>query len=271
MRSLVLNLLSKDGATISCNHSMFRSLVSVPKVSAKSAFLPSRFYATARKPRLPDQGPKLRYLFVVVLASYGLLHYCTQRMDKSKKPQTSFSEREFEEYEKRTGLRRRMKLIGPDKQDQYAFYAVPFSTSKSISDTLKEKLQGREVKVINPSELMDKEVELEGKYSYLIEDIRASGRLVPKGLLTALVKNEVNLFMNTTKGQYDTDIVLLNYPQSTDEAIKFENDVSDIHSCLVPDNEEVLKNNLDAELLRKINNVVGYFDIVKKVQKFKDE
>lgn len=250
---------------------MFRSLVSASRVPGIRAGMPFRLYSTAPKARRADQGPKLRYLFVVVLASYGLLHYCTKRMDKSKKPQTSFSEREFEEYEKRTGLRRRTKLIGPDKKDQYAFYAVPFTTSKSIMNTLNDQLQGREVKVIDPAELMEKEVEEQGKYSYLIEDLKASGRLVPKGLITALIKNEVHLFMNTTKGQYDTNIVLLNYPQSTDEAIKFENDVSDIHSCLVPDDEEELKTHLDPELLRKINNVVGYFDIVKKVHKFKDE
>ncbi|GBL48150.1 Altered inheritance of mitochondria protein 36, mitochondrial [Candidozyma auris] len=226
-----------------------------------------------RNVRSPDQGPKLRYLFVVVLASYGLLHLVTQRMDKKKAPQTSFSEREFQEYEKRTGLRRRVKLIPPEKRDQYHFYAVPFTSSKSTLVESLDKLgqQGREIKVIDTEELMDKEVEQEGKYSFLIEDIRSSGRSVPKGLLTALVKNEVHLYMNTTKGQYDTDIVLVNYPQTTDEAIKFENDISDIHACLVPDNEDVLQNSLDHEKLRNVNNVVGYFDMVHKVQKFKQD
>ncbi|KAF3992438.1 hypothetical protein FT663_00718 [Candidozyma haemuli var. vulneris] len=255
---------------------MFRALV--PRIRApivRSSLLTRQsFYSTApKKIRSPDQGPKLRYLFMVVLASYGLLHLATQRMDKVKKPQTSFSEREFQEHEKQNVLKRRTKVVPPEKRDQYNFYVVPFVKSKeSIVDVLKGKLSsGREVKVIDPAELLEKELESEGRYSYLIEDIKATGRQVPKGLVTALVKNEVNLFMNTTKGQYDTDIVLVNYPQTTDEAIKFENDISDIHTCFVPENEDVFKNSFDKEELRKITNVKGYFDIVKKVQKFNQE
>lgn len=255
---------------------MFRSLARLraPVNRQFTAFASQRFYASSPKNvRRPDQGPKLRYLFLVVLGSYGLLHYCTQRMDKNRKPQTSFTEREFQEYEKRTGLRRRAKIVPPEKSDQYTFYAVPFTRSKdSIVAALGSLLlNGRETKIIDPAELMEKEVELEGKYSFLIEDIRASGRLIPKGLLTALVKNEVSLFMNTTKGQYDTNIILVNYPQSTDEAIKFENDISDIHACLVPESSDILEKSLDPEQLRKINNVVGYFDTVHKVQKFKQD
>ncbi|GEQ70832.1 hypothetical protein JCM33374_g4512 [Metschnikowia sp. JCM 33374] len=212
--------------------------------------------------------PRVRYLFAVVLFSYGCLHFVTSKVSK-KAPRTSFSEREFEQYEKETGLKRRSKLIPAEKNNQYAFYAVPYA--HNVTHALEQVKQvipeEKNVKIILPSELIAKEIEDQGRYSYLLEELKAHGRSLPKGLITALVKQEVKLFMNTTGGQYDTSIVLMNYPQTTDEAIKFENDVADIHTCVVlPDNTNMAED-LGDDSVRQFNNVVGYFDIVDKVKK----
>lgn len=212
----------------------------------------------------------MRYFLVVVLASFGLLHFVTTQVDK-KAPKVSFTEREFQQYEKETGLRRRHKLISHEQNDHYVFYAVPFAhdVTKAVQ-LLTEKLPaGKQVKVIEPKKLMEKEIEDEGKYSYLLQELQATKRLLPRGLITALVKQEVQLFLNTTKGQFDTNILLLNYPQSTEEAIKFENDVSDLKSCIVLDDDfqSSLSHDLSEDDVRKVNNVVGYFDTVDKVQK----
>ncbi|KAM9920868.1 hypothetical protein OXX59_006887 [Metschnikowia pulcherrima] len=228
----------------------------------------ARFYSR-NIPVRKEKVPRIRYLFAMVLLSYGLLHYVTTKVNK-KAPRTSFSEREFEQYEKETGLKRRLKLVPAEKNNQYAFYAVPFAhNSTEILQQLKQVVpEGKELKVIYPQELIDKEIEDQGRYSYLLEDLKSQGRSLPKGLITALVKQEVKLFMNTTKGQYDTNIILMNYPQSTDEAIKFENDVADVNTCIVlPDFENHAAAELGDDSVRQLNNVIGYFDIVDKVKK----
>lgn len=232
---------------------------------------PLRQYSqAARKMPVPHKKPpRIRYLLGVVVLSFGLLHFVSQRVDK-KQPKTSFNESEFDQYERETGLKRRHKLITSELGLKYSFYVVPFASS--ISDVAaaieKNNSSGRPVKIINSEDLVKKEIEEEGRYSYLLNEIKRDGRSMPSGLFTALVKQEVNLFLNTTNGQYDTDIVLINYPQSTEEAIKFENDISDVTSCIIlKDNEASLASALSEEELRKINNIYGYFSTVDKVKK----
>lgn len=206
---------------------------------------------------------------MVVLASFGLLHFVTTQVDK-KAPKVSFTEREFQQYEKETGLRRRHKLISHEQNDQYVFYAVPFAHDIAQAEKLlSKKLPAeKQVKVIDPKKLIEKEIEDEGKYSYLLQELHATNRPFPRGLITALVKQEIQLFLNTTKGQFDTNIILVNYPQSTEEAIKFENDVSELKSCVVleDDFQKSLATDLSEDNVRKVKNVVGYFDTVGKVQ-----
>lgn len=231
--------------------------------------LMKNLYSTQRNRSVrPENAPRIRYLAMMVALSFGLLHYVTSQIDK-KAPKNSFSEREFQQYEKETGLKRRHKLISHEKNDQYLFYVVPFCHDVSAAEKeLTKKLpQDKQVKIIEPRELIEKEIEDEKKYGYLLQELKASGRPMPRGLLTALVKEEVELFMNTTRGQHDTSIVILNYPQSTEEAIKFENEVSDVKTCLKLESDfaKHLALELAEDDVRKVSNVFGYFDTVDKV------
>ena len=74
--------------------------------------------------------------------------------------------------------------------------------------------------------------------------------------------------MNTREGAFDTNYIIKNYPQTTNEAIKFENDVSDIAKCLVLhyDMENELPKHKNDEEMRSIKNVEGYFDSVGKTK-----
>lgn len=227
------------------------------------------FYSTQkRKVVRPENAPRIRYLVMMVALSFGFLHFVTTKVDK-KAPKVSFSEREFQQYERETGLKRRHKLISHEKNDQYAFYVVPYCHDvKKAEKELSAKLpKDRQVKIVEPTELIKREIEDEKKYCYLLQDLQALSRPMPRGLITALIKEEVELFMNTTKGQFDTNIVVLNYPQSTEEAIKFENDISDVRTCikLEDDYARNLKSDLSDDDVRKVNNVFGYFDTVDKV------
>lgn len=256
---------------------MFRTLT---RTSLAGRILPLRaspvgltftkhLYSTQRRKVVrPENAPRIRYLFMMVLISFGMLHYVTTKVEK-KVPKNSFTEREFQQYEKETGLRRRHKLVSHEKNDQYAFYVVPYchDVQKTEKELATKLPKDRQVKVIEVSALVEKEIEEEGKYSYLLQDLKAQGRQMPRGLITAIIKQEIELFMNTTKGQFDTNIMILNYPQSTEEAIKFENDVSDVKTCIKLDDDYTnsLKSDLSGDDLRKISNVFGYFDTVHKV------
>lgn len=222
-----------------------------------------------RVPLSKKRTHRLKYLFFVVVASWGLLICVTSKINK-KVPKNSFTQREFESYEKETGLKRRAKLITPELKKRYFFYAVPFCTDFSKTEKELEEALNPDVqtKVIIPNDLIQKEVEEQGKYSALLEDIEARGRVTPPGLITALVKQEIQLFINTSKGQFDTNIILLNYPQSTEEAIKFENDVSDFQACVVTiqDYDDNLSKT-GSSTQRKLNNVYGYFGVLNKFKK----
>lgn len=236
-----------------------------PGVPALSA----RFYCR-RAPNTGRRGShRIRNLFFMLLASWGLLLFVTSRVDR-KAPKTSFSHREYEAYEKESGLKRRLKLITPEQKQRYNFFAIPFCSDVKKGQKAMEKALGPEVpqKIIDADSLIQKEIDEEGKYSYLLEEIRNTGRQIPPGLITALVKQEVQLFTNTTRGQFDTNIVLLNYPQTTEEAIKFENDIADFDACIVtPEDFDKNLGKADSETQRKINNVFGYFDILNKFKK----
>lgn len=231
--------------------------------------LAQSFYSTKKKVR-PENAPRIRYLIMMVAVSFGCLHFVSTKVQKAP-PKTSFSEREFKQYEQETGLKRRHKLVSFEKNEQYTFYALPYthSVDGAVAKLTAKLPEHKQVKVIDPKELIEKEIEEDKRYSYLLQELKAQGREMPKGLITALVKEEVQLFMNTTRGQHDTNVILVNYPQTTEEAIKFENDVSDVHSCIVFDDEFAnnIQQDLSEERIRKINNVVGYFDTVNKVKK----
>lgn len=220
-----------------------------------------------RRPR-KDEGPRIRYLLYVFFFSTGLLVLATRLVDKKKTPQTTFSEREYQEYERESGIKRRNKLISGASSDKYHFYAVPYVESEeSLNKVISKLPKNKEVKVIDPDYLVRRETEdPDAKYSILLNDLKQTRKPIPRGLITALIKKELELFLSTSKGIYDTNIVLKNYPQSTYEASKFENDISDIRSVIVlkEDIEKGFPTKKRDEDVRLINNVVGYYGTVGK-------
>lgn len=227
-----------------------------------------RNYATSKK----NGPPRIRYLFYTFLFSTAVLYFAGSNVDKRPKPKTSFvDENELREYEKSTGLKRRYKLINSEKNENYRFFVVPYVHTQSTLDHLVKKIKesdsAREVKVIDPAELIEAEKKDESKrYCYILQDLEKENKPLPKGLITAVIKEEISQFLNTRSGTFDTNFVIKNYPQSTDEAIKFENDISDVKQCLVLHFDIIneLPKYEDSDASRSINNVVGYFKTVGK-------
>mmetsp|Transcript_231 Transcript_231/g.295 ORF Transcript_231/g.295 Transcript_231/m.295 type:complete len:280 (+) Transcript_231:117-956(+) len=229
-----------------------------------SPFVPIRaqFYSTKAK----NEPPKLRFLFYMFIFASGVLYVAGNKLDK-KKTKNSFTEKEFEEYESTSGLKRRSKLISTNDAEKYKFYVVPYVHQNEFITKIAQKLEDKEVRIIDPEELIKREREDESRhYSYLLQDLEQEGKPLPKGLITALIKDDIKFYLNTRKGTFDTNFIIKNYPQTTDEAIKFENDVSDILKCIVLhyDMLNELKKNKGDENARLINNVVGYFETVNK-------
>ncbi|KAI5949986.1 AIM36 [Candida theae] len=214
--------------------------------------------------------PRIRYIAYVVAVSWVAIWFVTGQVDK-KKPKQYMTEREFQEYEQSTGIKRRHKLIGPDLNSKYKFYVIPYIYSNEeldkIQSSLKKADPSRKIVVLDPSKLVAEEKADEGKrYSALLNDLDATHKPYPPGLITAILKNHIQFLINTREGTFDTNYIIKNYPQTTGEAIKFENDVSDISKCLVMHFDmlnELPKFKTDAEV-RSIKNVEGYFDSVGK-------
>lgn len=216
--------------------------------------------------------PRIRYIAYIVAISWVAIWFVSGQVDK-KKTKQYMSEREFQEYEQSTGIKRRHKLIGPDLNSKYKFYVLPYIHSEDqlqkIESSLKKADPSRKIVVLDPSELVAQEKADEGKrYSALINELDASHKPYPSGLITAILKHHLSFLMNTREGTFDTNYIIKNYPQTTSEAIKFENDVSDIAKCLVLnyDMENELPKHKNDEEVRSIKNVEGYFDSVGKTK-----
>ena len=258
----------------------FSAITSSRKLAARltqrqipvTPYTSSRSYAK-RSGMDKNEAPKLRYIFYVFLFSSATLYLAGQKVDKSKKPKTSFnSDREFLDYERETGLKRRHKLIDNELNDKFKFYVVPYVHADETVTKIANRLQALEpeknVRIIDPQELIEQELKDESrKYSYLLQDLKEQGKSFPRGLITALIKEELQIFLTTRSGTFDTNFILKNYPQSTEEAIKFENDVSGIQKCLILhyDVMNELKNE-DVDKVRLINNVHGYFETVGRAR-----
>lgn len=212
--------------------------------------------------------PKFRYLVYTFLFSSAALVFVSLKVDRKPPPRTSFSEKEFQEFEETTKLKRRHKIITDDLSSKFNFYVLPFIKTESIEQfaTMSNNSSSAVVKVIDPLKLIEIEKsDTSKKFLFLLQELDVTKKPFPKGLITALIKEEIQSFINSEEEIVKTNFFITNYPQTTDEAIKFENDIGDIKKCLVLHYD--MLNELPAqgnEFERSINNVVGYFETVGK-------
>lgn len=248
----------------------FRSLttpISRPPTGAVyRTTLNSRSYATSSRPTKKE--PKVRYLFYMFVLSSFTVFIAGQVVNK-KKPKTSFgSEQELDEYEQATGLKRRSRLINDANGEKYKFYAIPYYEDESIVNKVKLALgEGAKIKEIDVDDLITRELNDDTrKYCFLLQDLNKRKKPYPNGLITALIRNEVHFYINTSQGIYDTNFILKNYPRNTQEASKFETDVALLEKIIVTKNDinETLPAKLSDDQVRKITNVVSYFETVGK-------
>lgn len=257
------SLMLRNGVRGALNARIPSKLAKFPSTFEASPFgIRTQPFSTKRN----NEPPKMRFLFYTFLFASAVLYVAGTNLDKKKVSKTSFTEKEFEEYENANGLKRRTKLISTEDVEKYKFYVVPYVHKNEFISKLATKLD-KEVKIIDPEELIKREREDDSRhYAYLLQDLAKADEPIPKGLVTALIKEDIKFYLNTRKGTFDTNFIIMNYPQTTDEAIKFENDISDILKCIVLhyDMLNELRKNKGPEEARLIDNVVGYFETVGK-------
>ncbi|CAH6721072.1 altered inheritance of mitochondria protein 36, mitochondrial [[Candida] jaroonii] len=192
---------------------------------------------------------KIRYLFYMFVLSSITVFFAGRQIDKKRVKNSFNSKEEMEAYEVETGIRRRSRLINNDK---FKFISLPIMTEALKDKVIKENSTSN-VQIVNPETLIEEEMKDTSKtYCFLLQDLKAQNKPLPKGLVTAVVKNHIISY----KSDEDTLFILENYPLNTDDASKFENDVALINKVVV--------NKGDYE--REVGNVIQYFDTVGKTE-----
>ncbi|ODV83536.1 hypothetical protein CANARDRAFT_29974 [[Candida] arabinofermentans NRRL YB-2248] len=219
-----------------------------------------------------DEGPKVRYFLLVALIGtliFGAVVKKVDAQDPAKslgKKKNSFSE---EEWEQQLQLIKRKKLLFDNSFD---FYLVPFGADANINQ-LKEKVStsnsNSNVGVIDLNKLIKDQLDdNNSRYgsilSQTLDQFNKDSKTcfykfnykLSNGLFTKLISDEINDLINEDPNL--NKFILLNYPNTIPEAIKFEQDVA-IAKNLVLINDKAEK-----------NDIVDYFKTVNKVINIKD-
>lgn len=218
----------------------------------------NRLYSSSNK----KSEPRIRYLAYMFVLSSALVYFGTKQVNRKRVKKSFGSEQELNEYEQLTGIRRRTRLITDNTK--YKFYSVPHVEDENLISCLSDKLAPTKVKIIDPQQLVEIERQDESRrYSILLNDLHKNNEPLPTGLITALVKAEIGLYINTSQGIYDTNFILKNYPKNTSEASKFETDIASIEKVFGLKNE-ITDVKGTAKDVRNLHNVVSYFETVGK-------
>ena len=194
---------------------LFPSLLSHP------AF--QRLYATEAS-RKDNSGPRFRTIFGLAIVGTLIFNEAAKSLDKNK-PKNTFTEDEYENVMQ--GLKRRVAMF-PN-----GFLDVKFSLSTDTSKLGKN--------LGEPTVYIDPKVVVEGyrhaeddPYEPLLSEIYAKNGpdyldKLPQGLLV----NLLGRYMKDHCKEGDR-VVLLNFPHTIKDAIKFENEITGVSKLLVP-------------------------------------
>ncbi|CAR25769.1 hypothetical protein ZYGR_0A03380 [Zygosaccharomyces rouxii] len=205
----------------------------------------SREYAS--KPAKPaarnNTGPGFAMIFALAIIGTVIFNETAKNLDKNK-PRNTFTEEEYEHVMQ--GLKRRVAMF-PDGQ-----LDVQFSLQKD--STQLKKLLGDSKLYIDPGQVVENyRSDREDPYEPLLNEVYSKYgpeylKYLPQGLLVSLLGR----YMKAHCRQGD-HVVILDFPHSIKDAIKFENEVSSASKLLVP------KESLDSDVCK-------YYQTVQKSQ-----
>lgn len=201
-----------------------------------------RNYST-KSPR-GDELPSFKKIAVVGLLGTVIFVQTVKSIEK-RKPKTSYSEAEFENT--MAGLRRRIVLF-PQGQFNLNF-VLPGVRLKA------QQLEGDQVKVISPSEVIEYYRTLAGsKYEALLNDLRnqhgpeSYAEKLPPGMTVMLLGR----YMKEKCSPGDT-LYIIDFPTNIKDAIKFENEVAVVNAVFASEKDQ------DSDIIK-------YYQTVEKVE-----
>ncbi|ANZ73454.1 BA75_01148T0 [Komagataella pastoris] len=218
-----------------------------------------------------DGGPKVRHFLFVGIVGTILFVMVVNKINEQDpktslaKKKNTYSEEEWESYV--AGLKRKKQRF--DFSSNKEFYAIPFANkSPKQIENLKREVSNsssqENVGVVDINELIAKQIDNPASaYGLLLKTTLVENDPnsqsctysfnwnLAKGIFSKLVCDEL-VRMTNESPQLDR-FLLLNFPNSLPEAIKFEQDVANITKLIVFKEEQ------------KDDVVVKYFDTVDKV------
>lgn len=239
-----------------------------PALFKSEPFKPAkRFYPGGYRAEGGEDGLNFKWFLLVAVFGTAVFVKIAQRIKEqdnspvSPKNKKSFTESEWAEQVKKMNEKR--YVFNGEAQE---FYLVPFGakTQKKTTD-LVNKLGGEDtVATINLNDLIKRQLEdPNSPYGVLLNDTldkenndsdgcfyTFTYRLAP-GIFTQLVKNEITAVHK--KNSKLTRFVVVNYPNTIEEAVKFEQKVGIVTKLVTEGNEP------------EHSNIVDYFSTVDKV------
>lgn len=210
-------------------------------------------YSTRRKNpsgRESDKTTTFPYFIGIGLLSYVILTYAVTKVDK-KPLRKNMSEEEFTSLELQDGLKRKVRLLNNSNISVYLF---------SGRD---DKIQSLDnLIVLDVDELKKQQIEENGSsYGPILKQYASENKEIPAGIISSIINQRLKLILESLKmKKIDShiDILIMDFPQTIYEAIKFEEKVGIVDKLLVLNSDDGNKNEL-----------IGYYDIVNKVSKVK--
>lgn len=190
-----------------------------------------------------NAGPGFAMIFALAIVGTAIFNEAAKNLDKNM-PKNTFTEDEYENVMQ--GLKRRVAMFPNGELDvQFSLEKDPYKLKNLLGDS---KLY------IVPSEVIETYRSIEDDpYEPLLNDVYSKHGAeylnhLPRGLLVVLLGR----YMKDHCRQGD-HVVILDFPHSINDAIKFENEVSSVSKLLVT------KESLDSDICK-------YYQTVQKTQ-----
>lgn len=254
---MIINILNKQ-------RSQFFFFEKKVALKTQSCFniIQRHFHLTRKK---DDSTKRIKYLFYTFIFSSAVLYFVTKKISPKTFKHSFKDEKELQMYN--LGIRRRNKLITSNKNEFISFFVFPYISNNDQFESFISKLKldnnSKNFQCIDPNDLiLNEKKDSTRKFSTYLNGLEKKKKPIPNGLITTLVKNEIAEILKSQKIPVSTIFLIKNFPQTIDEVINFENDISDIQKCYILDSD--YKQNFENEKFRNVKKVSEYLNLFGK-------
>lgn len=225
--SSAIRQISRSPLTINSTRNVFPTTTKNKSV-LKTQFFSSRGYATG-SPAPRDEGPKFRYIVLLVVLGTVAFIYAEQGIRKKKPMQ--LSEEAYEAIKKKTKIMYKKTAFTPDEALVVFVLGGPGSGKGTQCANL---VRDYNFVHLSAGDLLRAEQQREGsQYGEMISNYIKEGKIVPQEVTIALLRNAMRdaiikrLDEDPVAAAYDGPVRFLidGFPRKMDQALIFEDDV----------------------------------------------